>query len=53
MAQLFEPKDYCVQYPRILLSSFEEEDFQKFALNLLCIIYGYYFANNVGGGATI
>ena len=47
----------CEQYLRILFSSFGEEDFQMFALNLLCsnlfpgyYIPGYYFQDNVGGG---
>ena len=41
-------------YLRILLSSFGEEDFKRFASNFLYvqIVFGYYFANNVGG-ATI
>ena len=39
----------CAQYLRILFSSFGEEDFQRFALNLLCSnCCGYYFADNVG-----
>ena len=42
-----------MQHLRILLSSFGEEDFQMFALNLLChIVFGKYFTNNVVG-ATI
>ena len=36
----------------ILLSSFEEEDFQRFTLNLLRLNFGYYFANNASGAAT-
>ena len=39
----------CVQYLRILHSSFGEEDIQRFALNLMCSnstsVPGYYFAN--------
>ena len=34
--QLDYPRSICVQYLRILLSSFGEEDFQRFAINLLC-----------------
>ena len=32
-----KPKNFCVQYLRILLSSFGEEDFQRFASNFLCL----------------
>ena len=44
----------CVQYLRILFSSFGEEDFQRFALNINYVqfVLGYYFADNVGD-ATI
>ena len=36
----------------ILLSSFGEEAFQKFALNLPCSnSFGYYFKDNVGGAS--
>ena len=45
----------CVQYLVIVLSSFgEEDDFQRFAVNLLHaqIVLEYYFTYNVGG-ATI
>ena len=39
-----------MKYRRILFSSFREEDFQKFALNnYVQIVFGYYFADNVGG----
>ena len=44
-----------MQYLRILLNSFGEEDFQKFNLHLICyvqIVFDCYFANNVVG-ATI
>ena len=42
-----------MQNLKSLLSSFGEEDFQGFALNLLCsIVLGYYFADNIGS-ATI
>ena len=37
------PRTNCVQYLRILLSSFGEEDFQ------IGYVFGYYFANKVGG----
>ena len=44
----------CVQYLRILLRSFGEEDFQRFALNLLCSnCLRYYFADNEGGDTVL
>ena len=47
------PRTICMSYLRILLSSFEEEDFQrKHQIFYVQIIFGYYLANNVGG-ATI
>ena len=49
------PRFIYVQYLRILLSIFGEEDFQSFALHQIFYVqtvFGYYFANNVGG-ATI
>ena len=43
----------CVQYLRILLSSFGEEDFQRYTLKFAMFkFFGYYFTDNVGG-ATI
>ena len=44
----------CVQYLRILFSIFGENDFQRFCIKLtyVQIVFGYYFADNVGG-ATI
>ena len=48
------PRTIRVKYLRVLLSSFGEEDIQKFAL--ICYMFKlsfyYYFAGNVGG-ATI
>ena len=42
-----------VQCLRILLSSFGEEDFQRFTLNLPCSnSFGYYFKDNVGGAGV-
>ena len=43
----------CVQYLRILLSSFGEKDFQRYTLEFAMFkFFGYYFTDNVGG-ATI
>ena len=40
----------CVQYLKILLCSFGEEDFQSFALNYLCSnSFWLLLADNVGG----
>ena len=38
-----------MQYLRILLSTFGEEVFQRFASNFVQIVFGYYFADNVDG----
>ena len=39
-----------MQYLRILLSGFGEEDFQRFVINnYVKIVFGYYFTNNAGG----
>ena len=44
------PRTIFVQHLRILWSSFGEEDFRRFALNLLSsIVFHYYFTDNVGG----
>ena len=40
----------CMQRVRIMFSSFGEENFE--GLHSICyvqIVFGYYFANNVGG----
>ena len=45
------PTTLRVQYLKIMLSSFGEEDFPRFTLNLLHSNFGYYFANNASGPA--
>ena len=44
------PRYIYVQYLRILLGSFGEEDFQSLhQIFYVQIVFGYYFANNVDG----
>ena len=47
-----EVKNFEWSYLKILLSSFGEEDFQRFTLNLLRLNFGYYLANNASGATT-
>ena len=41
-----------VQYHKILLRSFGQEDFQRFTLNLLHSKFGYNFEDNASGATT-
>ena len=43
------PRNIRAQCLRVMLNSFGEEDFQRFALNLPCSnCFGYYFGDNIG-----
>ena len=44
------PRNICVQYLRILLSSLEKKIFKGLhQIFDVQIVFGYYFANNIGG----